>query len=108
MDGFHGLAAFLHTNAATGATNWPEAVIAASAILAGVAMITAIVVVLVWQGLGTWRARMQTAREQAYQRLSEEMAENLRSSSEQLKRMAEELEDMRTRTAEIERLLKEV
>lgn len=61
-------------------TSWPDAAIA----IAGIALVGSVVVVLVWQALGTWRARMAVSREAAYQRLAEETARELRTLNERL------------------------
>jgi hypothetical protein len=99
---------FAQANGAGNSTSWPDATIAATAIFTGVAMITAIVVVIVWQGLATWRSRMVIAREAAYQRLAEGMAETHQATLEELRKATADLADLRQRTAELERMLKEV
>lgn len=91
-----------------GVTNWPAAIVGATAIAAGVLMITSIVTVALWQGLGTWRARMTISREQAYQKLAEEMAETQRATRTNLEQMTQEVTELRQRTAEMERMMKEV
>jgi hypothetical protein len=54
-------------------TDWPEAAIA----IAGIAMVTAVAVVVIWQALATWRSRIEVAREQAYRALAEQTARDL-------------------------------
>jgi hypothetical protein len=61
-------------------TSWPDAAVA----IAGVALVTAVVVVLIWQALATWRARMEVSREEAYRRLAEQTAADLREIRRQL------------------------
>lgn len=60
---------------AANSTSWPEAAIAIS----GVALVGAVAVVVVWQALATWRTRITVTREQAYQRLAEQTAADLRA-----------------------------
>lgn len=54
-------------------TSWPDAAIAIS----GVVLVGAVVVVVVWQALATWRARIAVSREAAYRKLAEETARDL-------------------------------
>lgn len=88
--------------------NWPEAVIALSAIVTGTLMITIIITVVAWQLFSSWRARMSVAREQAYQRLAQESVEAQRTAAEGLRVMAADIAELRQRAAEIERMLREV
>jgi hypothetical protein len=53
--------------------NWPEAAVA----IAGVALVASVAVVVVWQALATWRARIAVTREEAYRRLAEQTAREL-------------------------------
>jgi len=84
--------------------NWPEAAIA----IAGIALVTVITVAIVWQVFATWRARMSVAREGAYRALAEEAASAQTRTAEALETATGDLADIRRRTAEMERLLKEV
>lgn len=90
------------------ATNWPEAIVALSAIVTGTLMVTVIVTVVAWQLFSSWRARMSVAREQAYQQLAQEAVAAQRAASEGLRAVADDLAELRERTAEIERMLREV
>jgi hypothetical protein len=54
-------------------TGWPDAAVA----IAGIALVGTVAVVIVWQALGTWRARMSVGREEAYRRLAEQTARDL-------------------------------
>jgi hypothetical protein len=54
-------------------TSWPEAAVA----IAGIALVGSVAVVVVWQALSTWRARMTVTREDAYRRLAEQTARDL-------------------------------
>ncbi len=64
--------------------------------------------ILVWQLLGAWRTRMAVGRERAYQELADEMAKSQRRTDTNLQRVLDELVELRNRTGEIERVLKEV
>jgi hypothetical protein len=63
---------------AAAATTWPEAAIA----IAGIALVASVSVVVVWQALATWRARIAVTREEAYRRLAEQTARELREINE--------------------------
>jgi hypothetical protein len=54
-------------------TSWPEAAIA----IAGVALVGSVAVVVVWQALATWRARIAVTRERQYRELAEQTAHDL-------------------------------
>jgi hypothetical protein len=56
-------------------STWPEAAVA----IAGVALVASVAVVLIWQALATWRARITVAREHAYQTLAEQTARDLQA-----------------------------
>jgi hypothetical protein len=85
-------------------TSWPDAVVA----VGGVTMITVIVAVAIWQAFASWRAKMSVAREEAYRQLAEESAAMQRQVGDSLALTTRKLEDLDHRTAELERLLKEV
>jgi hypothetical protein len=86
------------------ASDWPDAAIA----LAGIAFITIVVTVLIWQIFATGRTGLSAKRESAYRKLAEEATELQRSTVEALGRATSELGDLNRRTAELERMLKEV
>jgi hypothetical protein len=86
------------------ATDWADASIA----IAGIAFITIVISVLVWQIFATGRTGLSAKRENAYQRLAEESAEAQNRTASALEKTAAELADLRTRTTELERLLKDV
>ena len=71
-------------------------------------LVTVVAGILLWQLLGAWRTRMVLAREHAYQELADEMAKSQRRTDINLQRVLDELVELRNRTAEIERVLKEV
>jgi hypothetical protein len=86
------------------ATDWADAAIA----IAGIAFITIVISVLVWQIFATGRTGLSAKRENAYQRLAEESAEAQNRTAAALETTATELADLRARTSELERLLKDV
>ena len=86
------------------ASDWADASIA----IAGIAFITIVVSVLIWQIFSTGRTGLSARRENAYQRLAEESAEAQNRAAAGLEKTAAELADLRERTAELERLLKDV
>jgi hypothetical protein len=86
------------------ATEWPEAAIA----IAGIILVIAVVVVMVWQGAATLRARANVQREEAYRKLAEDSIAAQRRASDQLERAVSELGELRLRTGELERLIKTV
>jgi ABC-type nickel/cobalt efflux system permease component RcnA len=61
-------------------TSWPEAAIA----IAGIALVGSVGVVVIWQALSTWRARMAMARSAAYRDLAEQTAADLHALRERL------------------------
>jgi hypothetical protein len=61
-------------------TSWPDAAVA----IAGVALVASVAVVVIWQALATWRARIQVTREQAYRQLAEQTAVELHEINERL------------------------
>ncbi len=85
-------------------TSWSDAWIA----IAGILMVTTVITVVVWQSLGTWRARMAVSRENAYRQLAEEATTAQRSVAEQQQMIIAELADVRARMSEIERMLRDV
>ena len=65
-------------------TSWPDAAVA----IAGIALVGTVAVVVIWQALSTWRTRMAVAREEAYRKLAEETARELREIHEHVLDMA--------------------
>jgi len=90
--------------AADESTDWPAAMIA----VGGIAMITVIAAVAIWQGMASWRARMSAAREEAYRKLAEENLSAQTRMAVQQQRIADDLAGLNERVANIEKLLKEV
>ena len=71
-------------------------------------MVGIVIAVAIWQGMATWRARMSIAREEAYRKLAENSEATNSRTADLLASMKNDLADLRTRTAEMERLMKEV
>jgi len=86
------------------ATDWAEASIA----IAGITFVTVVVSVLIWQIFATGRTGLSAKRENAYRKLAEESTEAQERTASTLERAVAELADIRGRTAELERMLKEV
>ena len=61
-------------------SSWPDAAIA----IAGVALVGAVAVVVVWQALATWRTRLTVGREEAYRKLAERTARDLEEIHERV------------------------
>ena len=86
------------------ATSWPDAAVA----MAGVFLVIAVVVTLIVSVASTLRARMSVQRELAYRKLAEDSAAAQHRTADQLERAIAELTELRTRTGELERLIKAV
>lgn len=76
--------------------------------IAGIAMVTVVTVVIVWQALATARARMSIQREHAYRELAEQQATSQQRINQLLDSIAIDLGDVKSRTGEVERLIKTV
>jgi hypothetical protein len=62
-----------HATSVLAATSWPDAAVA----IAGVALVTAVALMVIQQTLATWRTRIVVAQEEAYRRLAEQTAQEL-------------------------------
>lgn len=71
-------------------------------------MVGAVIAIAIWQGMATWRARMHIAREEAYRKLAEDTEATSTRTADLLASIRNDLADLRTRTAELERMMKEV
>ena len=85
-------------------SQWPEASIA----IARIVLVIAVVVMLIWQGSATIRARANIQREEAYRKLADDSVAAQRRTADQLERAVAELGELRSRTGELERLIKTV
>lgn len=64
--------------------------------------------VLAWQISATWRARIAATKGGDYQSLAQETASAMRNVSAQLTRLSTGIKELRERTSEVERMLKEI
>ena len=85
-------------------TSWPDAAIA----IAGILLVIAVAVVAIIQIFATARARASAQREAAYRKLAEEATDAQRRMADGLEHATTDLTDIRQRTAEIERMIKQV
>ena len=86
------------------ATDWADAAIA----LGGIAFITIVVSVAVWQVFATGRTSISSSSEKAYRKLAEESAQSQVRTASELERMNAELTELRRQTAELARVLQQV
>jgi hypothetical protein len=86
------------------ATSWTDASIA----IAGIVLVMVVLSVLIWQIFSTGRTGLSAKRETAYRKLAEESKEAQERTAATLEKAVAELADLRGRTAELERMLKEV
>ena len=86
------------------AAGWSENAVG----IVAVAFLFAGITIAIWQLFATLRARMAVAREEAYRELAQESTDTQRRTAEALERTVAELTDLRQRTSELERVLKEV
>ena len=77
-------------------------------VVSSIALSTCIIVVVIWQAFKTWHLRIDGRREAAYHELSQQAAESMRRTTEQLERIAADTADLRTRVSAIEAVLKDV
>ena len=71
-------------------------------------LVTLVAVVVIWQGLASWRAVKIASREEAYRKLAESAAETMRKLQERQEATVRYLAELRGGTARIEQLLKQV
>lgn len=86
------------------ATGWSDAAIA----IAGIAFVTIVASVLLWQIFATGRIAVSSRREKEYQQLVDELATVQRETTAELQRANEALAQLRAQTHELEQGLKEV
>ena len=83
---------------------WPETAVA----IAGIAFVTVVLSVTIWQLLATGRAGLSARREQAYRRIAETAGDAQRTTADRLEQVCAELAQVRRQTSELERMLKQV
>jgi hypothetical protein len=86
------------------ATGWADAAIA----LGGIAFVTTVVSVAVWQIFATGRTSIASRGEKAYRKVAEDAADAQVRVASELERMNAELTDLRRQTTELARVLQEV
>jgi TolA-binding protein len=86
------------------ATDWPEAAIA----IAGIAFVTIVVSVAIWQIFGTGRTAIQAGKGKEYRDLVDELSAVQRDTTAELQRANEALAQLRGQIEELERDVKEV
>lgn len=80
-----------------------------AAVLIGFALVFGLVIVVtVWQISAAWRARVSEAQEKAYRELAEETSRATEATARELSTLVAAVKELQSRTAELERLLKEV
>jgi hypothetical protein len=70
--------------------------------------VTVVVVVVLWQGMSVAKTEIGGKQTTHYERLAEQSVTSEQRSADAQQKMAEALEDIRTRLAAIEKLLREV
>ena len=86
------------------ATEWPDAAIA----IAGIALVTTIASVLIWQIFATGRRAIGSEGGKQYKQLAEELAAAQRETTAELQKANDALAQLRGQTQELERNLKEL
>ena len=85
-------------------SEWPEAAIA----IAGIAFITIVLSIAIWQIFATGRAGLAGRRDKEYRRLVDELTAVQRESTEELQKANDALAQLRAQIAELEQGLREV
>ena len=77
-------------------------------VLGLLALITILIVVVIWQSFTTRRARMSVEREEAYRRLAEQLTDAQQITAQEQHNLSKSVDEIQTRIAAIEKLLREV
>jgi hypothetical protein len=85
-------------------SEWPEAMVAS----AGIAFVTIVSSVAIWQVFATGRTSIARNRDKEYQKLVDELTAVQRSTTAELQKANEALAQLREQTRELEAGLKEV
>jgi hypothetical protein len=72
------------------------------------ALITVVVVVVLWRGMEVARTQIAADKDKAYLKLAEEATSLQRSVADEQVKVREALDDIRARLASVEKLLREV
>jgi Tfp pilus assembly protein PilO len=86
------------------ATSWPDAAIA----IFGIVFVMVVASVAIWQVFGTGRTAIASKGEGEYRSLAEEATAAQAKTAAALERLTTEVGELRERTEELEKLLKEV
>lgn len=86
------------------ATSWPDALVAS----AGIAFVTVVLSILIWQIFVTGRSGIASRREGEYQKLVDELTAVQRATTAELQKANEALAHLREQTRELGAGLKEV
>lgn len=86
------------------ATSWPEAAVA----VAGIVFVMVVASVVIWQVFGTGRAAITSEGQKGYRALAEEATATQTRTAQALEALTTEVGELRARTQELEKLLKEV
>lgn len=65
-------------------------------------------VIIIVYLIRTWQIKIQAGKEQAYQKMSEELLALQRDTSEHQKQILQELQDLNNRMKNVEKILREV
>jgi hypothetical protein len=71
-------------------------------------LITVVVVVVLWRGMEVARTQIAADKDKAYLKLAEEAVDFQRNASDEQLKIREALDEIRTRLASVEKLLREV
>jgi hypothetical protein len=85
-------------------TSWPDAAI----VIAGIAFLTTVISVVVWQIFATGRRAIGSEHGKEYKRFAEELAAVQRETTGELQKANEALAQLRVQTRELEQGLKEL
>jgi biopolymer transport protein ExbB/TolQ len=77
-------------------------------VLGLLALITILIVVVIWQSFTTRRARMSVEREEAYRRLAEQLTDAQQITAQEQHNLSKSVDEIQTRIAAIEKILREV
>jgi cytoskeletal protein RodZ len=71
-------------------------------------LITIVVVVVIWQGLASWRAIKVASREEVYRKLAQDLSDTTRTIRSQQDAILREIVELKAQGARVEKLLQQV
>lgn len=71
-------------------------------------LVTIVAVVVIWQGLASWRAVKVASREEAYRKLALDLSETARTIRAQQESMQRDIAELKEQGARVEKLLQQV